>query len=112
MLMASKQNDITGFFATQLIVPSGATLAILLQNNAFECNSIVKYFSGGSLELIGISGGYGNTYAGGSLVAMNGTGYLFGSGEAVSIGGPARYYLMATGATAVAYLLKGMGTGY
>ncbi len=60
---------------------------------------VLKLLSGGSLEIatppIALSGSSATGWA---------TGYLLGTTEAFSIGGPATFYLAASGATAVATL--------
>lgn len=104
--MASSSDSIFGLGATQVIVPPGATNAVLVTNIAKESALIVKYFSGGTLEIHGTSNG--STMAGASLAPLIGLGYIMGTSEAVNIAGPARFYLMATGSTAVACLLKGL----
>lgn len=115
------QSDINGVKGIKQIVPVGATVAVLISPLDGETGSLIKYFTGGSLEIVqapvrhdtyGQSSLIGLTWAGASLVALQGTGYLFGSSEVVSVDGPARYYLMATGATVTCYLLKGLTAGY
>lgn len=95
-----------GFTAGQYVVGVGASFSVLVQAAPGEISSTVKYFSGGSLELIGCTG----PGATGGVVA--GSGYLFDAGEAVNIDGAARYYLCATGATAIAYFAKGLSQGF
>lgn len=102
--------ELTAFgFAPTLItvLPTGAS-ALLIQCLPGEVSGIIKYFSGGSLEIMNAP--FGATSPGTSLAP--GTGYLMGSGEAVTYTGAARYYLVATGATTQAYLLRGLGQGY
>ena len=112
------QDDINGLVGVKQIVPPGATLAVLIAPQNGETGQLIKYFTGGSLEIVQApvshSGGetIGLTWTGPSLVNLLGTGYLMGAGEVVSVSGPARYYLMATGATVTCYLLKGLTAGY
>lgn len=87
-------------------VPAGASLAVLVKPAPGEITSVVKYASGGSLEIIGCAG------PGLTGVPVAGTGYLFGTAEAVATDGPAYYYLVATGSTAVAYFKKGLSQGF
>lgn len=109
-----QQSDNSGFIGQMIIVPSGATNAVLMEAVGGQGSAIIKYGSGGSLEIVqapcaGISFPTGaTTWAGASLVALNGTGYLMGAAEAIQYDGAARYYLIATGATAIAYSLKGL----
>lgn len=108
---------------TQLVVGPGATLALLVTPEPGEVGSGIKVLSGGSLAifstpyaqansyLYGIS--LGSTWAGASLVALNTAGgYVLGSGEAVNIQGPAKYYLMAMGATTIVTKLVAYGEGF
>lgn len=105
--MASSSDAIFGLGATQVIVPPGATLAVLVLNVPREQASTLKILSGGgSLEIHGTING--STMAGSSLAPLIGRGYLLGASEVLNIDGPARFYLMATGATMVTCLLKGL----
>lgn len=112
------QDDINGLVGVKQFVPPGATLAVLISPQSGETGQLLKYFTGGSLEIVQApisnagSQTVGQTWAGASLVALQGTGYLLGTSEVVSISGPARFYLMATGATVTCYLLKGLTAGY
>lgn len=102
----AREGDVKGFGATKFIIPPGGTNAILVDAWAGECSGILKYFSGGSLEICGVPAG--QTFAGASLGALPGTGYLLGTTEAVNDTGSARFYLVASGATTIAYCLKGL----
>ena len=103
----STQDQVYSLGATKVIVPVGATVSVLVTPQAYESSTVIRYGTGGSLELVGIPVG-ASTLTGASLVAAQGNAYLFGSSEVLSIGGAARYYLMATGATVTCYLLKGL----
>ncbi len=104
------QSDIHGIGATLLAVPSGATVALLITPTARGVVHTIKKFSGGSCEIIGCPSG--STLTGAQLVTAQGGGYLLGTAEVVVINGPAQYYLMATGATAVVYQWIGLSAGY
>lgn len=107
----AREDDVCAFGQSALVtVGTGATLAFLVNPIAGEVSSILKYFSGGSLEIVPAP--LGTTALGGSLVALEGTGYLMGTSEALNIAGPARYYLIAKGATTLAYLLRGRSAGF
>lgn len=67
-------------------------------------SSALKYFSGGSLEICGTT-----TQA--AFTGASFPGYLMGTAESIAFGGPAEFYLRATGATAIAYLIKGKTAG-
>ena len=103
----AREADIHGFRATMLAV--GMSSPLLIVENSGQVSGTIKYFSGGSLEIVGVT--FGVTYTGTSL-QIAGTGYLFGTSEAFNYSGPARFYLCSTGATAVAYQLLGFGPGY
>lgn len=59
---------------------------------------LVKYFSGGTLEI----GGQSLTWD---------AGYIFADSEAISIDSAGSFYLAATGATVTAMVLKGLSAG-
>lgn len=103
----AREADIHGFGTTLIAV--GISAAFLVIENSKQVSGTIKYFTGGSLEIVGITSGF--TATGTSLI-MSGLGYLLGTSEAVNYSGPARYYLAATGSTATAYLLTGYGPGY
>lgn len=102
--------EVFGFIGEKVFIPPGATLAVVMGVTAGQMGSVLKYFSGGSLEIVNCPPG--STLTGAQLVTANGTGYLFGSQEAVNFDGPARFYLMATGATVIAYYLRGLSAGF
>lgn len=101
----ARELTVYGFTCGILAVPAGASLAVFVKAATGEVSSTLKYFSGGSLEIIGAS--LGNTYA-----ISAGTGYLLSANEAINIDGAATYFLCATGSTAVAYFAKGLSQGY
>lgn len=114
--MADRESDIRGLTGRKYTVAPGATNALLIEPTTLEGAGILKYFSGGSLEIYHAPQGSpllngATTQAGASLVALSagGTmGYLMGTSEIVNIDGGCRFYLMATGATVIAYQLKGL----
>lgn len=60
--------------------------------------ALLKYSSGGSLEIGGVSLSWG-------------LGYLFNTGEALSLNSYGTVYLAATGATVTTMLLRGLSSG-
>ncbi len=106
----ARENDVNGLGATQLVIAPGATNAILVSAVPGEVASLIKYSTGGSLEIV--QAPYGASYTGASLVPLIGTGYLMGVSEVISLTGPARYYLIATGATTTVMNLRGLSSGY
>lgn len=94
-----------GVHVTQVIIlPTGAS-ALLMNPIDGEISSLIKYVSGGSLEIRHADPGSTNTITAG-------LGYIMGTNEVLNFDGAVRYYLCATGATTVAYILKGLSMGY
>lgn len=81
----------------QLNLPAGVTAAILPMPG--QIGSILKYVSGGSLSIIGASSAFGTTY-GVSCI------YTLGTGEIMNIAESGTIFLMASGSTCVAQLLR------
>lgn len=115
----SREADVLGFTNAVLTVQPGATLALLVTPVPGQVSTVLKYGAGGSLEIVGAPPPLSNinspgttVWAGSSLVTLQGTGYLLGTAEALSWDGSSRFYLIATGATATAYLLRGLSSGY
>lgn len=107
------------------MVPVGATVAVFMQPAAGQVSTVLKMFSGGTLEILPCSqtllsglGGLGpNTFlpaaqAAATLAALSGSGYAMSAAEVLSISGPASYYLSATSATCVLHALFGKSQGY
>lgn len=109
----SSSDAICGVGVTQVIVAPGATNAVFIGNVVRQTSTLVKYFTGGTLEMHSANPLTGSTLSGPSLAPLIGTGYIFGTAEALTFDGPTRFYLMATGATATAMLIRGITTpGY
>lgn len=114
----AREADLHGVIGDRLTVPPGATLAVFVNEIGGAAATILKYFSGGSLEIFqapngGLSFPTGATqWAAASLAALSGTGYLFGTTESVSIDGSCRYYLMANTATTIVMRLTGLSSGW
>lgn len=104
----ARENDQFGVGPTLLTIAAGYSLALWVRAQPGEVGSDLKYFTGGSLEIMQVA------TPGQSGIAQTaaGQGYLMGTTEKQSFSGPASYYLCATGATTQAYLLRKMGTGY
>lgn len=106
----ARESDIYGLGVTLLtILPTGAS-ALLIDGSGVTgaVSQTLKYFSGGSLEIINAP--KGATTPGASLAS--GSGYLMAQTEILNVSGPARYYLLATGATTQAYMLWGLSQGF
>jgi hypothetical protein len=106
--MSSPRDEVWGFQQQQLVVGTSAGFGLLITPLPGEVSSQVKYASGGSIEIFNCP--VGTTAPGTSLVA--GKGYLLGTAEVLNITGPAQYYLVATGSTATAFCLKGLGANF
>lgn len=94
------------FGTTNLAVPPGATAALLVKPFDSQVSMSLKYVSGGSLELFNAS--QNATTAGAAFTGTLATGYLFATTEVLNVTGAPKYYLAATGATAVAALVVGL----
>lgn len=103
------ENTIWAYATTNMIVAPGGTNAVLVLPPSGVVSSILKYGSGGTLEVIGVT--VGTTYTAAQLAALPGTGYPMGAGEAIGEDGPVRYYLMCTGNTCTANLMWGKSAG-
>lgn len=104
-MATSSFDSVYSFGSTKIAVPVGATLALLITANAFQSAITLKYFSGGTLELIGCP--QGTTLTAQNLSDASGQHYLFATNETLNIGGPARFYLSSTSATTVVMALRG-----
>src|ERR1700731_232468 len=106
-MSTSSSDSITTLGATRIIIAPGSTQALFMDMNALENNYLIKYYSGGTLEIFGATGQMGSTLTAAQLATANQTGYLVGTSEILSIGGPARFYLSATSATTIVHMLRG-----
>lgn len=91
------RDDVYGFQGLRVVVDLSQIVGVTI--SAYQNASIIKYYSGGSLEIGGASLTWGQ-------------GYLFSGGEALSIQSSGTYYLVATGATVIAMVLKGKTSGF
>lgn len=107
--MSSSLDTVYGFGSTRIIVPIGATNALLFNPITGQNGMLLKWFSGGTLELIGVP--YGATLTAQNLADANQNHYIMGTTEILSLNGPARFYLSATGATVVAMSLAEKSAG-
>lgn len=108
--MSSSSTDIFGLGTTQVVIAPGGTNAKWIDFGGYITAVQVKYFSGGTLEIVGSP--TGATLPGASLAGLPGTQYIMGTTEVQSIDGPCRFYLMASGSTAIACLMVGLTAGY
>jgi len=100
-----------GFAATFLAVPATAASALLVSPVAGQISVSIKNFGGGSMEIMKAPAGA--TLSNGTADGLSlSAGYLMEAGEVVNVDGAPKFYLAATGATATAYLLIGLSSGY
>jgi hypothetical protein len=100
------------------MVPVGGTLALFMQPQAGQISTMLKFFSGGTCEILppgftqtNVGVFLGTTLAAATLGAITGSGYCFSAGEALTINGPAAYYLSSTGATSILHAIFSKGQG-
>lgn len=108
--MSLASDSVYGLVTQRLAIPPGATQAVLMVPEPGQNSLLLKYFSGGTLEIIGVTAGVTLTAA--QLVTASGTGYLIGTSEILSLDGPARFYLSSLGATSVLHVITGRSAGY
>lgn len=99
------QNDIVSLGAT--LIPVGLSSIVAVRPTNYQFGETVKISSGGgTLEIcpppVALSGA--------SALGW-GLGYKLGATEAVAVGGPATFFLAATGATMIAAVLIGRTSG-
>lgn len=104
-----EKNDVYYMQTQHAYIGPGSTLAQYFgPDERQNCWSILSA-SGGSLAIVGVT--LGMTLSAAQLVAAGSSGYMqFPSGGSKDIGGPACFYLLAQGATAVAHLARGYGS--
>lgn len=99
------QNDLHVLGATR--IPVGLSAIIAVKPTDFQYAESFKIFSGGgTLEIVPVP----LALSGGSAAGWA-TGYPVGANEVMSIGGPAVFYMAATGATMVVAMTIGRTAG-
>lgn len=109
--MSSSSDSIFGITTTVLTLPAGVSSAQLFSPGPYCQSVLVKYFSGGSLNVWGAQAGV-TAAAGGSIVAGFSLSYMLGSAEVLSFAGPARFYVGAVGATAQLMVMMGLSVNH
>lgn len=103
--MAMYQNDSVGIGATRIVV--GLSAIVKVTPGAYWYSDTLKITAaGGTLEIVPVP-----VALSGSSAAGWGLGYMLGGTEVYNIGGPAKFYLAATGATMIASLAIGFTYG-
>lgn len=104
----AREADVSSLQTSLVTVKAGGSSAMAMLATAGQVGWLFKYASGGSLEIhsaaVGISAG--------SALASGSSGYLMASTEVMSIAGPARFFLVATGSDAVVNVVRAMGPGF
>lgn len=100
----ARVQDVFGFGVTQLVI--GLSSVLFIPPREKQLSMALKYVSGGSLEIFPspVGATAGTTATGVSW----GSGYLMGTTEVFNVQGAPRFYLAATGATAIAHLALGL----
>lgn len=110
--MVTSFDDIVTVIPSRVNVGVGATIATYMDVVPGQKNITIKYISGGTLEILGVTyGSFGGTFFAGStlsaqaLANANGTGWIVQS-EILSFDGPCRFYLSSTGATSIVHVIR------
>ena len=100
--MSGDRSNVFQSYPEQLALPNGVTAAILPMPN--QLGFILKYVSGGSLSLIGYSSVNGTTFDMSNI-------YTVGTAEVINISQSSTLFLIGTGATCVAQMIRLRGAG-
>lgn len=95
--MSVQREDVFNLYAESLALPAGVTAVIPSVQG--QIGAILKYVSGGSIQIIGASNALGSTYGINRL-------YLLGTTEILNVNMCGPMYLIATGSTCVVNLLR------
>lgn len=116
-MSTSSDDTIASLGTTRIIIPPGATNAVYVDRVA-GCNYMVlKYFSGGSLEIIGVgmtnppANNQGVTLTGAELVSAAGKHYIMSTTEVLNVAGNPPFYLQALNATTICMAIRGKSSG-
>lgn len=108
-MSTSSSDSIFSVGTTQIAVPPGATLALLVVPFTFENHTSLKNGSGGTCFIVGCPTGVTLTAA---ELAQASNHYLLGVSEFLSLDGPVRFYLANIGSgTHIIYPLFGKSAG-
>lgn len=104
--MAADNREIRELGATLIVV--GLSALVRVTPSAYGYTELLKIAAGsGTLEIVTPIYSGSSAILSGSSAVRQGTGYPIGTSEAVAVGGPASFYLAATGATMTAALMVG-----
>lgn len=108
--MSSSSDAVFGITTSILTIPIGATASVLVFPGPYVRGTLFKYISGGSISVFGVQNGM--TLGGTLLISGYSGAYTLGTNEVLSFGGPAEFYVTATGATAFASLMQGLSQNF
>lgn len=107
--MAADNREIRELGATLIVV--GLSALVRVTPSAYGYAELLKIAAGsGTLEIVTPIYSGSSAILSGSSAVRQGTGYPIGTSEAITVGGPASFYLAATGATMTAALMVGFST--
>lgn len=121
-MATSSFDSIWSLGSTRLVIGVGSTIALFVQPGPGQVNMTLKYFSGGTLEILnclqpnnspmGPTLFVGSTLSQQQLATASGTGYIMGTSEVLAINGHASFYLSSLSATTIVMALVGRGENY
>lgn len=103
-MSTSSSDNIVGVEASRVTAGDGASFTAFVDLTAKQNSLLLK--AGSTLLIFGTING--STMAGSTIVAGYSNAFILGANETMSLDGPTRFYTGALGATAIAYLLKGL----
>ncbi len=101
--MSADRDSVYAEYPEQLALPAGVTAPI--PAIAGQIGIILKYVSGGSLSIVGASNSIGSTYAIGQI-------YTVGTSEILNLNQSGTLYLLGSGSTCVAQILRLRSAGF
>ena len=107
MFKIGRSEDVQHLSTQVKAIPVGITAAILITQESNQISLTMKYLSGGSLVMLGVT--MGVTLGGSSLLSSfsNMLYYPVSQNEVLNIDGPARFYLASLGSTVSIGMLRG-----
>ncbi len=107
--MYNSQQNVYGLGATQIVVGLSAIVRVI-GGSAYQIASSIKILSGSGTLWIAPAPGVSLTGAAAGSLIVNG--YPLAASEVFNIGGPATFYLAASGATMTAAVVNGYSAGF
>jgi len=109
--MYNSQQNVHGLGATQIAV--GLSALVRVSPPPYQIATTMKVSAGGSSGtlFICVAPGFGASTSGAAAASLIGNGYGLASTEVFNIGGPAAFYLSATGVTMTCSIIFGFSSG-